>query len=134
MFEINLDKICFVILKSREMESGTPVENSEPSETPLEDMDLDTLEARRDDPENIELVAFIDNLNDDEALDLIALMWVGRGTYEPDDFLEARKVAEKEATHTPAEYLLGTPLLAEHLQAGIEAFDMSCEDAETIKL
>ena len=134
VFQISLDKICFVILKARELESETPRENFEPSETPFEELDLEALEERGEDPGRDELASFIDNLNEDEAFDLIALMWVGRGTYDADDFAEARDVARKEATHTPAEYLLGTPLLAEHLQNGLEAFDLSCGDAETIKL
>ena len=133
-FSISLDKICFIILKAREQESGTPLENFEPSEMPLEDMDIETIEERPEDTDSDELASFIDNLNDDEALDLVALMWIGRGTYDATDFVAAREVARKEATHTPAEYLMGTPLLAEHLQNGLEAFDLSCEDAETIKL
>lgn len=134
IFEINLDKICFVVLKAREFETITTPVDIDTDSSSLDDLDLDILEARRDDSAYDELHSFINGLNEDEALDLIALMWVGRGTFEAEDFQEARTVAAKEGTHTPAEYLLGTPLLAEHLQNGMDSFGLSCEDAETIHL
>jgi len=133
-FEINLDKVCYIIIKAREFEVKVDPVDVDPGSNPIDDMDLDVLEARQEDSVFDELHSFIDNLNEDEALDLIALMWVGRGTYDAEDFAEAREFAAKEATHTPAEYLLGTPLLSEHLQDGLEAFDLSCEEVETIHL
>ena len=134
VFEINLDKVCFIILKAREFEVKVAPVDVDSGSNPIDDLDLDILRERREDSVYEELSSFIDNLNEDEALDLVALMWIGRGTYDPEDFQEARAVAAKEATHTAAEYLLGTPLLAEHLQNGLDAFNLSCEEAETIHL
>lgn len=134
IFEINLDKICFIILKVREFEVKVDPVDIDSGSNPIDDLDLDILEARQEDNVYDELSSFIDNLNEDEALDLIALMWVGRGTYDAEDFQEARAVAAKGATHTPAEYLLGTPLLSEHLQNGLDAFNLTCDEAETIHL
>ncbi len=134
VFEINLDKVCFIILKAREFEVKVAPVDVDSGSNPIDDLDLDILQERREDSVYEELSSFIDNLNEDEALDLVALMWIGRGTYDPEDFQEARAVAAKEATHTAAEYLLGTPLLAEHLQNGLDAFNLSCEEAETIHL
>jgi hypothetical protein len=134
IFEINLDKICFIILKVREFEVKVDPVDIDSGSNPIDDLDLDILEARQEDNVYDELSSFIDNLNEDEALDLIALMWVGRGTFDAEDFQEARSVAAKGATHTPAEYLLGTPLLSEHLQNGLDAFNLTCDEAETIHL
>lgn len=127
-FTISLDKICFLIERAHEFEDkGTPTEIGG-DETHLEDPDLDDLDGSYSDPIQDELASFFENLNQDEELDLVALMWIGRGTYEVDDWVEAREVAEKEATQSTAEYLLGTPLLAEHLENGLEAFGLSCAD------
>ena len=41
-----------------------------------------------------------------------------------------RKVAAAEATHSASEYLLGTPLLADYLEDGLEAMGFSVEEAE----
>jgi len=36
-----------------------------------------------------ELRSFIDTLAEDEQASLVALMWVGRGSFEPEDLAEA---------------------------------------------
>lgn len=128
-FAISLDKICFVIERAHEFEDKPPSGNISGDEVHLEDPDIDDLETNTyNDPVLDELSSFFENLNQDEELDLVALMWIGRGTYEPEDFREAREVAAKEATHSTRDYLLGTPLLAEHLENGLEAFGLSCGD------
>lgn len=128
-FTISLDKICFLIKKAHEFESDLPSENLSGDEAHTEDLDIEGIEVAGlslDEPGMDELSAFFENLNDDEGLDLVTLMWIGRGTYETEDWKEAREVATKEATHSVAEYLLGTPLLAEHLENGLESFGLSC--------
>jgi hypothetical protein len=68
-----------------------------------------------------EFDAFIENLNEDEQAALVALMWIGRGTFEPEDYAEAVETALAEATTPTAEYLKGSMHLAEHLESGLEA-------------
>ena len=77
-----------------------------------------------------ELHAFIDALNDDEKAHLVALAWVGRGAFEPEDFGEAVATAFAEATTPTADYLMGMPHLAENLEAGLEAMDIDVTEAE----
>lgn len=72
-----------------------------------------------EDPIQQQVRGLIDGLNEDEAYDLVALMWIGRGTYGLDEFKEARKVAREEATQSTSDYLLGTPLLADFLEEGL---------------
>jgi hypothetical protein len=84
--------------------------------------DLDT----RDD----EFDAFIDALNTDEQVALVALMWVGRGTFEPEDYAEAVETAIAEATTPTAEYLKGSLHLAEHLENGLELMGIDPAEAE----
>lgn len=76
-----------------------------------------------EDPIQQQVRGLIDGLNDDESYDLVALMWVGRGTYSLDEFQEARKVAQEEATQSTSDYLLGTPLLADFLEEGLSAVE-----------
>lgn len=77
-----------------------------------------------------ELRGLIDRLDTDEQAELVAIMWVGRGAFEPDDFEEAVETAEAEATTPCADYLLGTPHFADHLEAGMEALGLSVSDEE----
>jgi hypothetical protein len=72
----------------------------------------------------------IEGLNEDQRLDLVALCWIGRGDFEPEEWDEARQTAAEEATLTVAEYLKGVDHLAEHLEAGLEAMGISPRDAE----
>jgi hypothetical protein len=66
----------------------------------------------------------------DELADLVALLWIGRGDFEPEEWDEARRTASEEATLTTAEYLKGVDHLAEHLESGLEAMGISPTDAE----
>ncbi|WP_147106828.1 DUF3775 domain-containing protein [Tateyamaria sp. syn59] len=77
-----------------------------------------------------ELRGLIDRLDTDEQAELIAIMWIGRGAFEPDDWDEALLTAEAEATTPCADYLLGTPHFPDHLEAGMEALGLPLGDDE----
>jgi hypothetical protein len=77
-----------------------------------------------------ELRAFIDRLNEDEQVSLVALMWIGRGSFEPEELDEAKATAAAEATTPTADYLIGTPHLSDHLENGLEALGLSASDEE----
>ncbi len=67
-----------------------------------------------------ELKAFLDSMNEDEADELVAIMWTGRGSFEPMEFKDAILIAQQERTTPISEYLLGTPHFGEHLEVGME--------------
>lgn len=77
-----------------------------------------------------EVRAFIENLNDDEKANLVALAWVGRGAFDAEDFADAVQTALAEATTPTADYLLGMPHLGENLEAGLEAMGYDVTDVE----
>lgn len=77
-----------------------------------------------------ELRGFLDTLTDEEGHALVAIMWVGRDTFAPDDFAEALATAQAEATLPTADYLLGTPHFPDHLEAGMDALGLSVRDEE----
>ncbi|MFN3955508.1 MAG: DUF3775 domain-containing protein [Pararhodobacter sp.] len=77
-----------------------------------------------------EVRAFIGALNDDEKAHLVAIAWVGRGAFEPEDFAEALRIAYDEATTPTADYLLGMPHLPENLENGLEALGYDVTKAE----
>ena len=77
-----------------------------------------------------EFYGFVDQLTEDEQYGLVAVFWIGRGSFEPDDLAEALRTAESEATTTTAEYLLGSPHLADHLEAGLEALGIDSSKEE----
>lgn len=77
-----------------------------------------------------ELRAFIERLAEEEQAELVAIMWIGRGAFEPEDWAEALETAETEATTPTADYLLGSPHLSDNLEAGMEALGFSLSDEE----
>ena len=77
-----------------------------------------------------ELRAFIDRLSEDEQAELVAIMWIGRDSFDADALDEAIATAMQEATTPCADYLLGSPHLADHLENGMDALGISLVDEE----
>lgn len=77
-----------------------------------------------------ELRAFIDRMDEEEQAELVTIMWIGRGAFEVDDWEEAFATAIREATTPTADYLIGTPHLADHLESGLDALGISAIDEE----
>ena len=77
-----------------------------------------------------ELRAFIDRLGEDEQAELVALMWIGRGSFEPEELKEAIETAATEATTPTADYLLGSPPLSDHLESALDALGIDVTDEE----
>lgn len=107
MLDISADKIAFIIIRAREAE-----------------------EAGRPGGYAGELREFIGDLNEDEQAALTAVMWIGRGTFDADDFEEAVATARAEKTTPTEDYLMGSPHLADHLESGMEALGLSPDEAE----
>lgn len=63
----------------------------------------------------------INDLNVDEAAELVALVYVGRGDYDALEWADALAAARERANKRTAKYLLGMPLLADWLEEGLEA-------------
>lgn len=77
-----------------------------------------------------EMRGLIETLNEDEQAELVALMWIGRGSFEPEDFAEALATARAEATTPTADYLIGTPHMSDHLEAALEMMGIDPEDEQ----
>lgn len=86
--------------------------------------------AREYGPESPQLHDYISGLNVDEAANLVATMWVGRESFDAEDWDEALETARNEATAPTEDYLSGIPELADNLEAGLEALGIDVADAE----
>ncbi|EBA11219.1 DUF3775 domain-containing protein [Roseobacter sp. CCS2] len=86
--------------------------------------------ARELDRAENEFDGFVDQLADDEKVGLVAVFWIGRGSFEPEDLGDALATAEREATTPTADYLKGSPHLADHLEAGMAALGVDPSTAE----
>jgi hypothetical protein len=75
-------------------------------------------------------LSFIRDLNEDEQASLVALAWIGRGSFGPEELEEALATARAERTNRTDEYLLGMPLLPDYLEEALDRLGYSVEDAE----
>jgi hypothetical protein len=79
------------------------------------------IEEESEDLTEEELRELIDDLNVDEAAELVALAWLGRGDYDASEWTEAVAEARRRGNHRTAVYLLGMPMLGDWLEEGLEA-------------
>lgn len=130
MLTIPLEKLAYIIEKAREFDvEVAPVNEHSGANLADEDM-ADILEDTRSNPSYEELVGAIDSLNDDELDELIALTWLGRGDYTKAEWKQALAAAHQRHNKREAEYLAGTPLLADYLEEAVDQLGYALEDLE----
>lgn len=132
MLEVNPETVCFLILKAHQYDVDSERSASD-APNPLDDEALEELDARAEDtvaenPVYEEMKSFIDDMNEDEQVDVVALMWLGRDGGSANDWLQVRAEAARAHNEHSAEYLLGTPLLADYLSEGLNCLGYDCED------
>ena len=129
-----LETLCRLILRAKEMEAQVPA--ADPDEDPdnVDDFDdeagdeaLSVLEDELNSGVEEEIQATLDDLADDQLAETLALAWVGRGTYDTSEWEDAFAEANDLSSDERIDELLDMPLLASHLEAGLAAFDYSCE-------
>ena len=125
--EISPIKIGYVIVKAREVAAKVAAWD----DGATSDHDADSiLESFSDDATRSELKNFIQDMNEDEQASLVALAWIGRGSFGPEELDEALETARAEHVNRTEEYLLGMPLLADYLEEGLDRLGYSVEDIE----
>ncbi|KAB2942833.1 MAG: DUF3775 domain-containing protein [Hyphomicrobium sp.] len=129
--DIAPEKVAHVIIKAREYDVKVGAWDDTREDGDAEEDPSAILEDFTNDPTRAELAGFIDRMNYDEQANLVALMWVGRGTYEKDEFDEAVDTARAERVNATSNYLLGIPLLADYLEEGLEKMGYSVDDVES---
>lgn len=127
---ISPEQVCFIIVKMREFDAKDGVADPDSGSNPSDDGGIDVLESHRDDPVVYELKSFIRSLSEDEQVDLVALAWLGREDYTAEDWATVREDAARAHNRRTAEYLLGTPLVADFIEEGLSLLGYSCEEFE----
>lgn len=130
MEQLSAEKVCFVIARVREFEAQEAADEAEDGSNPSDDGFRAVLAEAEDDATFEEVKAFIDALNEDEQAELVALAWLGRDDYAAGEWDQAVDEARDRHTGATSDYLLGMPLLADYLEAGLAQFDFTCEGFE----
>jgi hypothetical protein len=126
--DISPAKVAFLIVKAREFQANF---------APLDEGDQETsgeqrlVENQAQHPSLQEFQGVIRSLNDDEKANLVAIAWIGRGTFGQEDWEKALHTARQEKITSTVEYLAGMPMLADTLAEGMAALgiDMAAEES-----
>jgi Protein of unknown function (DUF3775) len=127
---ISAEKVAVILVKARQFDGKDVVTDPDSGSNASDDAVISVLEDHSDDPVRAELVAIIRGLNQDEQIDLVALTWLGRGDGDIADWQELRAEAARAHNRRTAQYLLGIPLLGDHLEEALSQFGHSPEEFE----
>jgi hypothetical protein len=129
---ISAEKVGFLIEKTREFDVKEGVTDPDSGSNGADDNMIDVLEDDGGDPVVGEITGFINAMTEDEKIDLVALMRLGRGDGAIEEWDDLRREAaeEREGNRHTARYLLGEPLLGDYLADGLAAFGLSWVDDE----
>jgi hypothetical protein len=127
-----LDTLCRIILRAREFEAQTPsdYDGGEAADNVDDEEEgaLSVLDEDINDGVEEELRAALDDLGEDQLAEILAFCWVGQGTYDAGDWDEAIGEANDEVRSGGAvDELLDMPMLASVMEAGMAAFELTCE-------
>lgn len=129
MLKIPLDQLAFIIEKAREFDEETaPLDDAEAGSNPSDDRDVAILEDNADNPTQQELAGALQALDEEQRIELLALMWLGRGDFDRSEWHDALKQAREVHNAAETEYLIGTPLLADYLEEGLNTLGYSLDD------
>ncbi len=121
--DLNRDTIRFIIDKAHEFHAREDVTFPDEPEAVDEEWVKQVASDFGADPYYQELKSTIEDLEPDQQVSLVSLMWVGRGDYSLDEWDEAIEYAEDTWTEHTADYLIGTSLLADYLEEGLQQFE-----------
>jgi len=125
---ISAEKVGFLIQKARQFDVKEAASDPESGSNAADDGMTDVLEDTGDDPVVREIAGFVRALTEDEQIDLIALMRLGRGDASIEEWGDLRREAAESRDVPVARYLLGEPMLGDLLAEGLDQFGMSWTD------
>jgi len=125
---ITTDEAFYILMKAREFDEKTPDSDPDSGSNPTDDGSADALEDQAGDPTEDELVAAIESLNDDAQLDLIAMIWIGRGDFSLAEWDEARQAARDIGRQRMSRYVRGIPLVSDYLDEALSQMGYALED------
>ena len=132
LLDLNPETIGYIAIMAREFQAVEQDSTPGQSLNSESDWNMQVNTNSQDDPTQSELKSMIEDLEPDQQVQLVALMWLGRGTFSIEEWEDALQEAGDSWTKNTADYLIGTPLLANYLEEGLTELGYSAEDFEAI--
>jgi hypothetical protein len=128
---ISAEKVGFLIEKTREFDAKEGSSDPDSGSNGADDNMVDVLEDDGSDPVAREITGFINAMSEDEQIDLIALLRLGRGDGTIEEWDDLRREAADGRDRRTASYLLGEPLVSDYLAEGLDEFGLTWNDERT---
>ncbi|MEA5445614.1 DUF3775 domain-containing protein [Gammaproteobacteria bacterium AB-CW1] len=125
--DVNLDNVCRLIQLARVFHAQEAVVIPEEPGSPSDDWPTQILAAHTGDQSLNEFRSIIDDLDRNQQVEVVALLWMGRGDYEPEDWYSLLSDADAEWTDYTADYLMAHPMLPDHLTDGLDMLGYHCD-------
>ena len=134
MLGIPIEKVCDFVERVKGFDATLPsVDTDIAADVRVEDISNfadehadDTSGDEQGTTEYGQLKEFVDALNEEEQCNLVALAWLGRGTYDKSDWASALSDARDAHNDHTADYLLGIPLVGTYLEDGLAQLGYAC--------
>lgn len=115
--------VSSLVVKLRGVQGREAVTDPDSGSNPVDDGMIDALQTSPGDLSRQELRQQIADLSLLEQVQLVALLWIGRGDFEPQEWTDAMAQAEAQRVTPTATYILGQPLAADFIAEGWDKFD-----------
>ena len=126
MLNINSETVGFLIERARNFQLQQDEIRLEDESSGSDSLGRDA-SAEMDDPAYRDFKSTIDDLEPDQQVEVVAMMWLGRGDFSIDEWEQAVQQARDSWNRRTAEYLIGTTLLADYLLEGLQAHGFGYE-------
>lgn len=117
---LNPEFLQSLIFKLRSVMAQEEEVSPDSGSNPADDERAAVLQENPDNLTAAEITAQVEDLEPDQQAELVAIMWVGRGDFEPEEWEEALAMAADRTDNPTAAYLLSHPHVADYLDEGVE--------------
>lgn len=128
MLNINPETVCFIIAKARQFHAKEEVTITETPTSPADDWARQVLADHIDDLCFQEVRSAVYDLEPDQMIELVALMWLGREDFELSEWEAALQDVAAVINRRTPEYLMAHPMLADFLTEGLIRHGYSCDE------
>ncbi|MCJ2057534.1 DUF3775 domain-containing protein [Methylobacterium sp. J-048] len=127
--DIPVETVTDIVLRLRAIDVKEGDTDPDSGSNPIDDGSTDVLTSGTDDATESEVRGAIAGLDDDARAELLALLYIGRGDMEPEEWGEAVRFArERESVGEGAvKELLSAPDAGDLLEEGLDAMGLTPE-------
>lgn len=126
MLDINPDTVCRLAELARVFHAQEEVVIPEEPDDPSGDWPTQILADHAGDSTLEEFRGIVNDLEPDQQQQVVALLWLGRGDFEVDEWDEAVRQASENWTESTANYLIAHPMLPDYLTDGLDQHGYTC--------